>query len=213
MLFFNRYALLGTLAGLFYRLYSSSWSYKVHFVENAAPVDFYNKHPDKSFVFSHWHGDELALIGICKHSKFLTLSSQSKDGTIMAAGLKVMGFEVIRGSSTRGGMRGLVAMLKKLNEKNYYFSFALDGPNGPRFEAKAGAHLFAYKAGLPLYQCLVTCNRKWNIPNTWNKSYLPKPFAKIDLYFYPMPQATKNNRDAVLKVFNSRTSVSPPNKA
>ncbi|RPI73033.1 MAG: DUF374 domain-containing protein [Desulfobacteraceae bacterium] len=207
MSFFNRYELLGALAGLFYRLYSSTWSYRVHFVEKAAPVDFYTKHPDQSFVFGHWHGDELALIGICKHSKFLTLSSQSKDGTIMAAGLKVMGFEVVRGSSTRGGMRGLVAMLKKLSEGHYYFSFALDGPNGPRFEAKAGAHLFAYKTGLPLYQCLVTCNRKWNIPNTWNKSYLPKPFAKVDLYFYPVPRATKSNRDEVLKVFNSRTMV------
>ena len=204
----NRYDMLGTLAGFFYRLYSSTWSYRVHFVENAPPLNFYTKHLDHSYAFGHWHGDELALLGMCKNAKCLALCSESKDGTIMAAGLKVLGIEVIRGSSTRGGTRALVAMLKKLNEGNYYVPFALDGPKGLRFEAKPGAYFFAYKAGLPLYQCLVTCNRKWQIPNTWNKAYLPKPFAKIDLYLYLMPQATKNNRDEVLKVFNSRTTIS-----
>jgi hypothetical protein len=208
MSFLNRYELLGTLAGFFYRLYSSSWSYRVHFVENARSLDFYTKHLDQSYAFGHWHGDELALLGICKHAKYLTLCSQSKDGAIMAAGLKMLGIEVIRGSSTRGGTRALVAMLKKLNKGKYYVPFALDGPKGLRFEAKPGVHLLAYKAGVPLYQCLVTCNRKWQIPNTWNKAYLPKPFAKIDLYLYLMPQATKSNREEILKLFNSRIAVS-----
>jgi lysophospholipid acyltransferase (LPLAT)-like uncharacterized protein len=213
MPFLNRYELLGASAGFVYRLYSSTWSYRVHFVENARPLDFYTKHLDQSYAFGHWHGDELALLGFCKHSKYLTLSSQSKDGTIMAAGLKVLGIEVIRGSSTSGGTRALVAMLRKLNEGHYYVPFALDGPNGLRFEAKPGVHFFAYKAGIPLYQCLVTCNRKWQIPNTWNKAYIPKPFAKIDLYLYPMPQATKSNRDEVLRVFNSRTTISSSSTA
>jgi lysophospholipid acyltransferase (LPLAT)-like uncharacterized protein len=177
MPFLNRYKLLGASAGFVYRLYSSTWSYRVHFVENARPLDFYTKHLDQSYAFGHWHGDEL-------------------------------GIEVIRGSSTSGGTRALVAMLRKLNEGHYYVPFALDGPNGLRFEAKPGVHFFAYKAGIPLYQCLVTCNRKWQIPNTWNKAYVPKPFAKIDLYLYPMPQATKSNRDEVLRAFNSRTTIS-----
>jgi lysophospholipid acyltransferase (LPLAT)-like uncharacterized protein len=201
--------MLGTLAGLFYRLYSSTWSYKVYYLDGARPIDFHTRHPKQSYALGHWHGDEFALIGFCRHSRFLTLASKSKDGAIMAAGLKVMGFEVIRGSSTRGGTRALVDMVKKLREGNYLTAFALDGPNGPRFEAKPGIHLIAYKAGLPLYQCLVTCNRKWNIPNTWNKAYVPKPFARIDLYFYPMPPAMKRNRDEILKLFNSRTEAGP----
>ncbi len=208
MSFLNRYNLLGILAGFFYRLYSSTWSYRVHFKENAHPVDLYTKNPDQSYVFGHWHGDELALIGIGKHSKFLTLSSQSKDGTIMAAGLKIMGFKVIRGSSSRGGTRGLIALLRMLKEGHYYVSFSMDGPKGPRHVSKPGVHLFAYKSGLQLYQCLVTCDRKWEIPKTWNKSYVPKPFAKITIHIYPLPKATRDNQAEVLNVLNSRIAIS-----
>jgi lysophospholipid acyltransferase (LPLAT)-like uncharacterized protein len=177
-------------------------------MENVHPFDLYTKNPEQSYIFGHWHGDELALIAIGKHSKFLTLSSQSKDGTIMAAALKVMGFEVIRGSSTRGGTRSLIALLRKMKEDYYYVSFSLDGPKGPRHESKPGVHLFACKSGLNLFQCLVSCDRKWEIRNTWNKCYLPKPFAKIKIHLYTLPKATKDNREEILNILNSRTMIS-----
>jgi hypothetical protein len=204
---FSKDTLLGMLAGCFYRLYSATWSYKVYFTENTPVINFYTKHPEHSCLFGHWHGDELALIAFSKHSRTLTLASQSKDGSIMAAALKVLGIEVIRGSSTRGGTRALVALLRRLKEDRFFVSFALDGPNGPRHVAKPGIHLLACKAVLPIYQCLVVCNSRWNIPNTWNKSYVPKPFAKITLYFKRLPDATPNNRDEILDQLNSCTAV------
>ena len=199
--------ILGTVAGAVYSLLSSTWRYRVHFLDNAPPVDFRRKNLDQSHIFAHWHGDELALIGLCKHSKVLTFSSESKDGTIMATALKVMGFHVIRGSSTRGGTRALVSMLKELRKDHYYVSFAIDGPNGPRHKAKPGIHLIAYKSGAPIYQCLVDCRSRWDIPNTWNKTYLPKPFARISLYFYCISESTKDNREEVLQALNSRTEI------
>jgi lysophospholipid acyltransferase (LPLAT)-like uncharacterized protein len=198
---------LGTLAGLFYRLYSATWSYDVHFPGFSTPVDFQTRKPRQSYVFGHWHGDELALIGFCRHSKFLTLSSQSKDGSIMAAALKIMGFRVARGSSSRGGMRGLVSMIRMIKGENFYVSFALDGPTGPRHQAKPGIHLFASKARLPVYQCVVECRRKWRFRKTWNQTYLPKPFARIQLYFYELPPVDSKNRDELLALMNSRTSA------
>lgn len=207
MSFFNKYSFLGTLVGVLYRLYSSTWRYEVQFVDDPNPVDFFNKAPDRSGVFAHWHGDELALIGLGKYSKFLTMSSHSKDGTIMAAGLKVMGFEVVRGSSTREGARAMIQLIRKLREGHYYVSFAMDGPKGPRHECKPGVHLFTYKIGIPLYQCMVKCEQKFEIPNTWNKVYIPKPFAKVKVYFYRLPEVTKDNRDEIIGILNSRTAI------
>ncbi|MBN1662567.1 MAG: DUF374 domain-containing protein [Deltaproteobacteria bacterium] len=209
MTIFNKDTLLGTLAGYFYRFYSVTWSYHVYFNENAPAIDFSTKHPESSCLFGHWHGDELALIALSKHSRILTLASQSKDGSIMAAALKVLGVEVIRGSSTRGGARALATLLRRLKTDRFFVSFALDGPNGPRHAAKPGIHLLACKAGLPIYQCLVTCDRQWNIPNTWNKCYLPKPFAKITLCFNRLPDATPHNRNIILDLLNNSTAAPP----
>ena len=204
----RKQTLIGTLAGFFYRIYSTTWSYRVSFADGSHPIDLKTKHPKNAYVFGHWHGDELALIGYCRKSKFLTLSSQSKDGSIMAAALKVMGFAVARGSSSRGGMRGLVSMIRMVRNEPFFVSFAVDGPTGPRHKAKPGVHLFASKTGLPLYQCVVQCDRKWTLHKTWNKTYIPKPFARIYLYFYELPRPVKTNRDEILSIFNARTS--PP---
>ncbi len=204
----KQHTLLGYFAGILYRLYSTTWTYEVTFPEGSKPIDLWTKNPTQSCVFGHWHGDELALISFCRFAKYLALSSQSKDGSIMAAALKVMGLDVARGSSSRGGTRALVSMLRMIKKAPYYVSFAVDGPTGPRHKAKPGIHLFASKSKLPLYQCVVRCERKWDIPNTWNKAFLPKPFAKIFVYFFELPQATKDNREEILQIFNSRTG--PP---
>ena len=206
---FDKNTLLGTLGGLFYRLYSATWSYKVHYAENTPEINFHTKRLTQSCLFGHWHGDELALINFSKSSKYLTLVSQSKDGCIMAAGLKVMGIDVVRGSSSNGGTRALVALLRKLKQDRFFVSFALDGPKGPRHIAKPGIHMVACKAGLPIYQCLVSCESRWNIPNTWNKSYVPKPFATINLHFKRLPDATPHNREEILGLLNADTAVLP----
>jgi lysophospholipid acyltransferase (LPLAT)-like uncharacterized protein len=201
----KRYVRLGTLAGWIYRIYSSTWTYRVTFSQGSTPFDFKTKSPQRSLVIGHWHGDELAQISFCRHARYLALASHSKDGTIRASALKVMGLEVARGSSSRGGARALVSMLRKIREAHFYVSFAMDGPTGPRHIAKPGIHLFASKAKLPIYQCLARCNRRWDFPSTWNKTYLPKPFARIHLYFYELPPILSDNRDHILGLINSRT--------
>lgn len=203
----RRYSWLGTAAGILYRIYSSTWTYRVTFPEGATPFDYRTKNPKKSLVIGHWHGDELALISFCRYAKHLALSSYSKDGTIMAAALKVMGLEVVRGSSSRGGTRALVSMIRLIRKEPFYASFAMDGPTGPRHRAKPGIHMFAAKAKLPLYQCLVKCRRKWVLHKTWNKTYMPKPFARIHLYFYELPAVLGDNREEILSIINSRTRV------
>lgn len=201
-----KYSLIGYLLAIIYKGLSATWSYKVHWLENLSGIDFYTKEPKISLIFAHWHGDELALIGFCKHSKFLTFSSKSKDGSIMAAALKVLGFSLIRGSSSRGGASALVSLIRKLKGERYYVTFAIDGPKGPRHQAKPGIYYAAYKLQLPMVQCLVECNNKWDIPNTWNKTYVPKPFAEINLYFFPVPQANKHNRETIIQLLNSRNT-------
>lgn len=178
----KRQTWIGTFIGIVYRLYSATWSYHVCFAQGSRSVNLKTKHPECAHVIGHWHGDELALIGYGRQSKLLTLSSRSKDGSIMAAALNVLGVAVVRGSSSRGGMRGLVSMIRMLRKETIIISFAVDGPTGPRHRAKTGVYLFALK------------------------TYLPKPFARIELLFFELPKPTVDNKDEILSIFNSRSS-------
>ena len=200
-----KYSLIGYLAAFVYWILCSTWRYRVQWLDGMSPVDIRTRNPKTSLLFAHWHGDELALLGLCRHAKFLTFSSKSKDGTIMAAALRVFGFTVIRGSSTRGGASALISLVRALRRENFYVSFAIDGPNGPRHHAKDGIYFVSKKMRLPIIQSVVRCNSRWNIPNTWNKAYLPRPFAKIDVYLYPVPQATADNHEKIIQLLNSRS--------
>ncbi len=200
-----KYSLIGYLAAFVYWILCSTWRYRVQWLDGMSPVDIRTRNPKTSLLFAHWHGDELALLGLCRHSKFLTFSSKSKDGTIMAAALRVFGFRVIRGSSTRGGVSALISLIKVLRREKYYVSFAIDGPNGPRHQAKDGIYFVSKKLRLPIIQGLVRCDSRWDIPNTWNKAYLPRPFARIDVYLYPVPWATDDNQEEITRLLNSRT--------
>lgn len=198
----------GYILGILYRLMAVTWRYRFFYHENLRPLDLSKREPDQSLIVTHWHGDELALIGFAMRCKMLTFASKSKDGTIMAAALELLGFTVIRGSSSRGGAAALVGMIRVLRREKYFVSFAVDGPRGPRHQAKPGAYLVAYKLNCPMIQCLVDCHRKWDIPNTWNKTYVPKPFTRIDFHLFPLPQAEKHNQEDIIAKINSRRT--PP---
>ena len=135
---------------------------------------------NKPFLMAHWHGDELALVHLVKRYKVATLSSQSKDGTIMMIVLKLLGAAVVRGSSSRGAVSGLLGLMK-LIRKGYMSSFAVDGPKGPRHKAKSGVLEASKNLSVPIMCVGAACDRAWVFHKAWNKAFLPKPFARISI--------------------------------
>ncbi len=158
-----------------YWFYSRLWSETV--VGDAEVLRrFY--HDREPCVYAHWHGDELVLIGHYSFRKLAVLSSLSKDGTIMARTLSLLGYRVFRGSSSRGGARGLLNLIRAVQD-GAQSALAVDGPKGPIYEVKPGIVELAKRTGHEIVPVRVSCNRAWFIPRAWNKSYLPKPFAKV----------------------------------
>jgi lysophospholipid acyltransferase (LPLAT)-like uncharacterized protein len=136
-------------------------------------------------VFAHWHGDELLLVGYYSFRGLAVLSSLSKDGTLMARTLRLLGYKVFRGSSSRGGARGLIGLIRAVKSGNQA-ALAVDGPKGPIYQVKPGIVDLARKTGMPIIPCRARADRAWYIPRAWNKSYLPKPLARIEVE-YGMP--------------------------
>ena len=198
--------IIGIIVGVIFRLINRTWRFTIVYHEGLKPLPLVAKKLDESYVVAHWHGDELALIGHAGKAPFLTITSDSKDGTIMDIALKIHGgFTTSRGSSSKGAVKALIGIMKEVEKNNYFISFATDGPRGPIHKAKPGFYSVAKKKNLPVYQMLVKCESRWNFPKSWNKTYLPKPFAKVEIHYYPMPDINSLSQEEYLDYFNQKT--------
>ena len=158
-------------------------------------------------MLAHWHGDELALVSIVKRYSIATIASQSKDGELMAKVLKWMGAKTSRGSSTRGGVQALKGLLRLLKDGGNC-SFAVDGPKGPLHRVKPGVFELSRMIHGPIYAVGVSCDRAIYFPKSWNKTFLPKPFARVIIYWVgPMEEIKKDvdprNPDLALELEQS----------
>ena len=172
---------------VFYKTLSATWRVRIiepdllkKALEDQTPV-----------VLAHWHGDELALISIVKRYRIATIASQSKDGELMAKVLKWLGAKTSRGSSTRGGVQALKGLLRLLKDGGNC-SFAVDGPKGPLHKVKPGVFEISRMASAPIFAAGVAVDRAIHFPRSWNKTYLPKPFAKVIIYWLgPLPPVSR----------------------
>ena len=57
----------------------------------------------------------------------------------------------------------------------------MDGPRGPIYDPKPGVFELSRLLKSPIYAGGVFCDRAWSFPRSLNKTFLPKPFAKINV--------------------------------
>lgn len=191
-----RETVLGVLAWLGYRLLSLTWRITLHEPDSLRQA-LRERTP---VIMAHWHGDELALLHLIKHYHVATMSSQSRDGRIMAVLLRLLGGRTSAGSSSRGGAAGFKALIRLMRE-GYNCSFAVDGPRGPIYKVKPGVLEMSRMLGCPIYYPTISCDRAFFLHRAWNRGYLPKPFARLTIDWQgPMPPVTRDQdpRDTAL---------------
>lgn len=136
----------------------------------------------KRIVYVFWHGRQFALVFYMRQRGIALLSSLSRDGEYQARILSNFGYRVVRGSTSRGGVKGLLGLAKEMRQ-GYDVTFAVDGPRGPAGEVKEGAVYLAKK--MKAYLVPVSCGVKkgWIFTKAWDKYLLPKPFTKGVIIF------------------------------
>lgn len=136
-------------------------------------------------VYAFWHGTHFApvmYVGKELNTKAAGLVSASKDGEILATWLHKMGYHTIRGSSSRKAVAGVVQLIQAVRQ-GYSVGIALDGPRGPRYDAKPGACFVGAKTGVPIYPIGAVYNRKFQFKKSWDKFELPLPIiGKIAMH-------------------------------
>ncbi|PWU19607.1 MAG: hypothetical protein C5B49_05550 [Bdellovibrio sp.] len=191
-----RERILGFIAGVFFKLLSATWRVQVREPESLKAC-LRERHPT---LFAHWHGDELVLLILIGPYRIVSMASSSKDGQIMDTVVKMVGGMTTRGSSTRGAVRGLLGLVKAVRKTNRNVSFAVDGPKGPLHEVKPGVfEMSRLLHSAPIFPCGVAYDRAWKFEKSWNKTFLPKPFARVVIHWgEPLrvsPQIDPRNED------------------
>lgn len=134
-------------------------------------------------VVTVWHNRLLFTPALLKRrfrSQISTISSLSDDGRYAELFANNFGIKLVRGSSSRGGARALIQLVRKLKKEKMPLAITIDGPRGPQYSCQPGALYLAASTGYPIYPYLINANRYFQLKN-WDKTQIPKPFAKIDV--------------------------------
>ena len=129
-------------------------------------------------VYAFWHGQQMALVARRYPGPLATLVSLSRDGELQASVMRRLGLVVIRGSSSRGGARGLYTMIRAV-EAGADAAFAVDGPRGPLHSAKRGALVVAERARARLVPVACAARRTWVLEQAWDRFEIPLPFTTV----------------------------------
>lgn len=145
-----------------------------------------------------WHGRTLLPANVFRNRGYWALISLSRDGELQNYIFQRLGFQTIRGSTGRGGVRGALQMARKVKEGGV-LAFTPDGPRGPTHKVQPGVVLMAEKSGAPIVPIGVSAGRQWLV-NSWDSYMVPQPFARCHFLvgepIYIPPKISDTEREA-----------------
>lgn len=144
-------------------------------------------------VFTIWHDEMFAPCCLHRDEGVIAVVSPSGDGDLAAGILARLGYNLSRGSSSKGGMRALRQALALIRSLDRDAVFTVDGPRGPRHRVKEGAIYIASKAGIPLVPVRVRLSRAKRFHKAWDRFQLPLPGSRCEIV-YGEPYALQGGR-------------------
>jgi hypothetical protein len=134
-----------------------------------------------NLIYAFWHGRLLLLVYSHRNREITVLVSQSQDGEYISRILLLAGFRTARGSSSRGGARGMSGLIKAIRE-GYDVGITPDGPRGPARQVQPGVIYLAQHTGAPVVPVTTSaqyCKRF----ASWDRFLVPYPFSKAVVIF------------------------------
>jgi len=133
------------------------------------------------FILAAWHDGLILLPLVMLHVptpwRPRVLISWHRDAEIAAQAARRFGVHFVRGSSTRGAIGALRALIAS-HRAGEDVVVVPDGPRGPRQEAKVGVVQLAQVTGariVPIALAAAPCRRL----GSWDRMQVPLPFARV----------------------------------
>ncbi len=150
--------------------------------------------PPAKGIFCFWHRSTLPCGWYFRKFRCSILISQSFDGELITRTLGLLGYNSVRGSSSRGGASGLLA-LKDVLEAGDPVVFTADGPRGPIYQTKIGPVKLAQMTGEPMGSFYLLPERAW-VMRSWDRFLIPKPFSRVAVSWARAVEAPAKDADA-----------------
>lgn len=132
-------------------------------------------------IYAIWHGVLLPMTYYHRGEGVLVLVSEHSDGEYITRVLHRYGYETARGSSTRGGTKGLRQMVRAAREGRE-IAVTPDGPRGPARVFKPGTLVAAQLTGLPIIPIGVGVSSAWRF-DSWDRATVPRPLARVRIRY------------------------------
>jgi len=135
-----------------------------------------------SIIYASWHQRFFpGITFFATRRPIAILISQSRDGEFISHIVKILGWQPVRGSSSKGGSEGL-QQLKALSKKGYRIGHIVDGPTGPFGIVKPGLLRIAQVSGVAIVPTITSSDRRWSF-RSWDRFMVPKPFSRVFIRF------------------------------
>lgn len=148
--------------------------YSIRWQDVGAP---YLPDAEQRCIHAFWHARLLMLLRITPKWHGYMLISEHRDGGFISDTLNLCGVDTVRGSTTRGGARAMLRLLRAVKEENRHIGITPDGPKGPREVVQKGTIRMAMKSGLPVMPICWATSRCWRA-DSWDRFYIPQPFSR-----------------------------------
>jgi lysophospholipid acyltransferase (LPLAT)-like uncharacterized protein len=149
----------------------------------------------RNVIYAFWHGHLLYLMYRYRGSGVYILVSQSRDGDMLSQILRHFGLPTIRGSSSRGGRRSLLELVR-LARVGASAGIAPDGPRGPRHHVQSGIITLARLTEMPIIP--VAVGARWKIEfHSWDRFLLPLPGSRV-MVAYGEPVLVSSDADTAV---------------
>lgn len=151
---------------------------------------------ERRVIYALWHGRMFILIYCYRKRGINVLISQHSDGELVARVIKGLGYLPIRGSSTRGGLKGFFELSQGARGRS--LAITPDGPRGPKEIVQPGIILLAQRTGLPIVPLGASVQKGMVLPS-WDGFLIPYPFSQVAVVEGPPLQVGKELREEALE--------------
>jgi hypothetical protein len=150
-----------------------------------------------------WHQSLLAAAWLLRGRRIAVPVSLSRDGDLTAAVLARLGYpSPPRGSSSRGAT-GLLRQMIRSRREGLWVGVLPDGPRGPARVAKPGVLAVARATGAAIHPVGMAARPALRF-GSWDRTFLPLPFARVRVAYGPPLLVPKNTRDEALEELRRR---------
>ena len=131
----------------------------------------------EALVCAFWHRCIISATWYWRNRGVVVMNTTNFDGQWTRRVIEHFGFGTAQGSSTRGGLRGLAVMARRL-EEGLDAAFSIDGPRGPRYVAKPGPVMLARRTGKPIFLFHIGLESAYTLEKAWDLMQIPHPFSR-----------------------------------